>query len=62
MSKDITADSTKEEVADYYVREFQIPEESKNIMIKEDISGDILPDVTESDYNLFGIKKGSRLK
>ena len=62
MSEDISADSTKEEIASYFLNIFKITEESKNNLIKEDISGDILLEITEENYKSFGIKKGPILK
>ena len=61
MSEDISAESTKEQIANYFLK-FKISEESKNNMIKEDISGDVLLDLKEEDYKSFGIKKGPILK
>ena len=62
MSEDISANSTKEEIANYFFNKFKIPEEAKSNLIKEDISGDILLEITEVDYNSLGIKKGPILK
>ena len=60
MSLEISADSSKEEVANYFFKEFKISEESKNNFIKEDISGDVLLDVT--DFKIFGVKTGPLMK
>ena len=62
MSEDISADSTKEEIANYFLNVFKINEDTKNNLIKEDISGDILLEITEENYKSFGIKKGPILK
>ena len=58
MSLDISADSTKEEVANYFLKECGIKEESKNNLLNQDISGDILLDLTDADFKSFGIKLG----
>lgn len=44
MSKQdiINVNSSKEEVANYFVKKFNIKEEAKKNLIKEDISGDII--------------------
>ena len=63
MSDLITADSTKEEIANYFQKNFNILEETKNNLIKEDISGDILLDITDKEFkSLLGIKPGHLIK
>ena len=63
MSELITADSTKEEIANYFQKNFNILEETKNNLIKEDISGDILLDITDKEFkSLLGIKPGHLIK
>ena len=62
MTEALSALSTKEEVANYFLKEFKISEEAKNNLIKEDISGDILLDITNADFKSFGIKPGPLLK
>ena len=52
----ITSESTKEEVGNFVFKELKLKEDIKNALIKEEISGDILPDLTEEDYNALGIK------
>ena len=56
--KNISEESTKEEIANYFMKNYKITEENKNNMIKEDISGDILLDITDNDLKSFGIKLG----
>ena len=63
MSDLITADSTKEEIANYFQKNFKISEENKNNLIKEDISGDILLDITDKEFkSLLGITLGPLMK
>ena len=62
MTQEISSSSTKEEVADYFQKEFKISEEVKNKLIEEDISGDILLDISIQEYKSFGIKPGSLVK
>ena len=54
----ITANSTKEEVSEYFAKKFRIKEEAKNNIIKEDISGDILKDLDDKDFKKLGIGLG----
>ena len=46
----LSVKSTKEEVAEFFVKKFKFPESSKDILIKEDISGDVLMQLTETDF------------
>ena len=62
MTQVISFNSSKEEVAIYFQKEFKISEEVKNKLISEDISGDILLDITAQEYKSFGIKSGSWVK
>ena len=62
MAEEISAESTKEEVANYFQIVFNVSDEVKNNLIKENISGDILLDISDKDFKLFGIKKGPSLK
>ena len=43
----LTIDSTKEEVADYFIKHFNLPSVNRDILIKEDISGDALPQLSQ---------------
>lgn len=58
----INANSSKEEVADFFVKKFDIKEEVKNNLIKEDISGDILLDLDKNDFKKLGMGLGSLKK
>ena len=58
----LSEDSTKEEVAEFFVQKFRISETIKNNMIKEDISGDILYDISNDEFKSLGIKIGPLLK
>ena len=52
----ITAESSKEEVGNYLVETLKLKGEIKDIIIKEDISGDILLEITDEEYKSIGIK------
>ena len=52
----ITAESSKEEVGDFVVTHLKLKAENKDIIIKEDISGDVLLDLEENDYKEIGNK------
>ena len=52
----ITVDSSKEDVGNFVVTNLKLKEEIKNIIIKEDISGDVLLDLEDKDYKDIGIK------
>ena len=52
----ITVESSKEDVGNFLVTNLKLKEEIKNIIIKEDISGDVLLDLEEEDYKSIGIK------
>lgn len=54
----LSEESTKEEVADYFQKQFKISEEAKNNIIKEDISGDVLLNIQGDEFKSFGIKVG----
>ena len=54
----LSEESTKEEVADYFQKQFKISEEAKNSLIKEDISGDVLLNIQDNEFKSFGIKIG----
>ena len=56
--KTLSEYSTKEEVADFFVKKFKISEEIKNNFIKEDISGDVLYDILYSEFKSLGLKVG----
>ena len=58
----INVNSSKEEVADFFVKKFDIKEEVKNNLIKEDISGDILLDLDKNDFKKLGMGLGSLKK
>ena len=62
MSEDISVESTKEEIAEYFLKIFKIPENARNNLIQEDISGDILLDLTDADFYFLDIRVGQKLK
>ena len=54
----ITANSSKEEVANYLFNKLGLKQEVKTNLIKEDISGDVLYDLDDKDFKKLGIKLG----
>ena len=52
----ITVESSKEDVGNYIMKNLNLKEEIKNIIIKEDISGDVLIELTDEDYKSLKIK------
>ena len=52
----ITVDSSKEEVGNFVVANLKLKEDVKNIIIKEEISGDVLPDLTDEEFKSIGLK------
>ena len=55
--KEITSKSKKEEIAKFFSDEFNLPENIKDNIIKQDISGDILLDLKDKDFQILGLKK-----
>ena len=62
MKENISVKSTKEEIADYFKKTFKISENTKNNLIKEDISGDLLLDLTDEDFEYLEIPLGRKLR
>ena len=58
MEKEITSESTKEEVAEFFKEKFKIKDEVYNNLIKEYITGDILVDLTDAEFKFLSIKLG----
>ena len=58
----ISSKSSKEMIASFFVKTFKIKEEIKNNLLKEDISGDVLYDLDESDFKSLGIKSDDLIK
>ena len=52
----ISVKSTKEEIAQFFAKEFNISEKEVNNIIKENISGDILIYLKENEFKSLGIK------
>ena len=52
----LTVESSKEDVGNFMVENLKLKEDIKNILIKEDISGDVLLDLTEEELKSIGIK------
>ena len=55
----ITQKSKKEEIADYFLCKYEISQESKNRIIEEDISGEVLMSLDKEDFKLLEIKFGT---
>lgn len=60
--KDLTIESTKEDVAQFFLKYFKCKEQIINNILKEDISGDILIELKEKDYKSLGIVFGDKVK
>ena len=58
----LSSDSSCEDVAEYFAKNFGISSQSKSKLIKESISGDILADITNQDLKLFDIKGNPFIK
>ena len=58
----LSSDSSCEDVAEYFAKNFGISSQSKSKLIKESISGDILADITNQDLQLFDIKGNPFIK
>ena len=54
----ISSESSKEDVANFFVKKSYIKEEEKNNLIKEDISGDVLLDLEDMDFKTLKLKLG----
>ena len=64
MSEDVmlNSNSSKEDVANYFAKNFKIKDDVKNNLIKEDISGDILNNLDDDNFKALGIKLGPLTK
>ena len=58
MDNHISIKSTKEEVAEFFKNIYRVREDISNNFIKEYISGDILPILSDSDLKSLGLKLG----
>jgi hypothetical protein len=58
MDKNITSNSSKEEIAEFFKSKFKISDQSQNNIIKEDISGDILLSLTDKEFKSLDLKIG----
>jgi len=52
----ITAESSKEEIAEFLFKKLSLKEEVKNNYIKADISGDALYDLNDKELKKLGLK------
>ena len=55
-NKSLSEESTKEEVSNYFFEHFRINKELKTRIIEEEISGDVLLEMTDNDFKELGIK------
>ena len=55
---EITRESSKEEISQFLSIKFKFSEKIKENILKEDISGDILPDLKDKEFNKLGLKLG----
>lgn len=60
--KEITLESTKEEIAEYLGINYKITEKAKNKILEEDINGEILFSLEDNELKLLEIKGGQLLK
>ena len=58
MDKNITSNSSKEEIAEFFKSKFKISDQSQNSIIKEDISGDILLSLSDKEFKSLDVKIG----
>ncbi len=61
-NNDISINSSKIDVANFFKNKFKLSDESMNKIINEDISGEILKYLEKADFDLLGIKVGPRKK
>ena len=54
----LSEESTKEDVANYFLNNFKISKEAKDNLIKEDISGEVLLEMEDSEFKQMGMKLG----
>jgi hypothetical protein len=57
LDEEISFESSKEQVAEFFCKEFKFKDSIKENLIKEDISGDILLDLNDIDLKYLGLKK-----
>ena len=58
----LSEESSKEDVANYFLNNFKISIEAKNNLIKEDISGEVLLEIQDSEFKQMGMKLGPMKK
>ena len=61
-NNDISINSSKNDVAEFFKSKFKLSEKSTKKIIEEDISGEILPYLEKEDYNFLGIMLGPMKK
>ena len=60
LNYDLTIESTKEQVADFFKENYGLSEKIINNILKEDISGEVLNKLKDEDYKLLKIKTGPK--
>ena len=58
MTDSITFESTKEEVAEYFAKLCKFGDDIKKNFVENDISGEILLDLNDSDFKKLKVKLG----
>ena len=61
-NNDISINSSKNDVAEFFKSKFKLSEKSTKKIIEEDISGEILPYLEKEDYTFLGIMIGPMKK
>ena len=62
MKDNLTGESTKEKLVEFFSSNYKIKEDVKNNLLKEDISGEILSDLNDKELKSLGLKSGLILK
>ena len=58
VEKELTGNSTAEEVVEFFIQNFNLKKNDLIEFIKEDISGDVLPLLNKQDLKELGLKLG----
>ena len=58
----LTANSSPEQVVEFFIQSYNIKKIDLILFIKEDISGDVLPYLNKQDFKDLGLKLGPRIK
>ena len=58
----LSPNSTEQEVAQFFKKKFSLKEEITNKILRENITGEVVNDLTNEDYNSLGISTGDKKK